>query len=169
MQSRPAELIARFIDSKLRTGNKGTSEEELEEVLDKTMTLFRFIDGKVCVPPVFERVIWTALHACGPLVDLQDMFEAFYKKDLSKRLLLGKSASIDAEKSMISKLKVRFGSSRSLARNTLASSLPVRVGAPHMAPRHRFHCALLSHRPSVALGLLASWKACSRMWSCPAT
>ena len=51
-------------------------------MLDKTMTLFRYIDGK-------------------------DMFEAFYKKDLSKRLLLGKSASIDAEKSMISKLKVR--------------------------------------------------------------
>lgn len=36
----------------------------------------------------------------------QDMFEAFYKKDLSKRLLLDKSASVDAEKSMISKLKV---------------------------------------------------------------
>ena len=32
------------------------------------------------------------------------MFEAFYKKDLAKRLLLGKSASIDAEKSMISKV-----------------------------------------------------------------
>lgn len=47
-QSRPAELIARFIDSKLRTGNKGTTEDELEDVLDKTMTLFRFIDGKVC-------------------------------------------------------------------------------------------------------------------------
>lgn len=33
------------------------------------------------------------------------MFEAFYKKDLAKRLLLGKSASIDAEKSIISKVK----------------------------------------------------------------
>ena len=38
------------------------------------------------------------------------MFEAFYKKDLSKRLLLGKSASIDAEKSMICKLKAECGS-----------------------------------------------------------
>ena len=37
------------------------------------------------------------------------MFEAFYKKDLAKRLLLGKSASIDAEKSMISKLKAECG------------------------------------------------------------
>lgn len=34
------------------------------------------------------------------------MFEAFYKKDLAKRLLLGKSASIDAEKSMITKVNL---------------------------------------------------------------
>lgn len=34
------------------------------------------------------------------------MFEAFYKKDLAKRLLLGRSASVDAEKAMIAKLKV---------------------------------------------------------------
>jgi len=84
-QNRAAELVARFIDSKLRSGNKGTSDEELEEVLDKTMTLFRYIDGN-------------------------DMFEAFYKKDLSKRLLLDKSASVDAEKAIISKLKAECGS-----------------------------------------------------------
>ncbi|KAL2524452.1 Cullin-4 [Abeliophyllum distichum] len=40
----------------------------------------------------------------------KDVFEAFYKKDLAKRLLLGKSASIDAEKSMITKLKTECGS-----------------------------------------------------------
>lgn len=39
----------------------------------------------------------------------KDVFEAFYKKDLAKRLLLGKSASIDAEKSMINKLKAECG------------------------------------------------------------
>eukprot|EP00250_Pteridium_aquilinum_P020546 c24859_g10_i1 orf=422-2893(-) len=84
-QNRPAELIAKFIDGKLRAGNKGTSEEELENTLDRVLILFRFIQGK-------------------------DVFEAFYKKDLAKRLLLGKSASIDAEKSMISKLKTECGS-----------------------------------------------------------
>ncbi|PIA41621.1 hypothetical protein AQUCO_02200213v1 [Aquilegia coerulea] len=84
-QNRPAELIAKFLDEKLRAGNKGTSEEELEGLLDKVLVLFRFIQGK-------------------------DVFEAFYKKDLAKRLLLGKSASIDAEKSMISKLKTECGS-----------------------------------------------------------
>ena len=39
----------------------------------------------------------------------KDVFEAFYKKDLAKRLLVGKSASVDAEKSMLSKLKQGTG------------------------------------------------------------
>lgn len=84
-QSKPAELIAKYIDTKLRAGNKGQTEDETEATLDKALILFRFIQGK-------------------------DVFEAFYKKDLAKRLLLGKSASIDAEKSMISKLKAECGS-----------------------------------------------------------
>lgn len=69
---------------KLRSGNKEATEEELEQILDKIMVLFRFIHGK-------------------------DVFEAFYKKDLAKRLLVGKSASVDAEKSMLSKLKQECG------------------------------------------------------------
>lgn len=40
---------------KLRAGNKESTEEELEMILDKIMVLFRFIHGK-------------------------DVFEAFYKK-----------------------------------------------------------------------------------------
>ncbi|XKL62754.1 hypothetical protein PGB90_002587 [Kerria lacca] len=82
--NKPAELIAKFIDNKLRAGNKEATEEELERLLDKIMVLFRFIHGK-------------------------DVFEAFYKKDLAKRLLVGKSASVDAEKSMLSKLKQECG------------------------------------------------------------
>ncbi|XP_077746781.1 cullin-4B-like isoform X3 [Canis aureus] len=39
----------------------------------------------------------------------KDVFKAFYKKDLARRLLLGKSASVDAEKSMLSKLKQECG------------------------------------------------------------
>ncbi|MBA0748077.1 hypothetical protein Gogos_004931 [Gossypium gossypioides] len=45
-QNRPAELIAKFLDEKLRAGNKGTSEEELEGTLDKALVLFRFIQLK---------------------------------------------------------------------------------------------------------------------------
>merc|ERR1712029_446083 len=83
-QNKPAELIAKFVDTKLRAGNKVASEEELEKLLDKIMVIFRFIHGK-------------------------DVFEAFYKKDLAKRLLVGKSASVDSEKSMLSKLKAECG------------------------------------------------------------
>jgi cullin-4 len=39
----------------------------------------------------------------------KDVFEAFYKKDLAKRLLLGKSSSTDAEKALIAKLKAECG------------------------------------------------------------
>ena len=53
--NKPAELIAKYIDSKLRAGNKESTEEEMEVILDKIMVLFRFINGK-------------------------DVFEAFYKK-----------------------------------------------------------------------------------------
>lgn len=83
-QNKPAEMIAKFVDSKLKAGNKEASEEELERLLDKIMVIFRFIHGK-------------------------DVFEAFYKKDLAKRLLVGKSASVDSEKSMLSKLKAECG------------------------------------------------------------
>ncbi len=39
----------------------------------------------------------------------KDVFEAFYGKSLAKRLLLNKSASVDAEKSMLIKLKSECG------------------------------------------------------------
>eukprot|EP01052_Picozoa_sp_SAG31_P012235 SAG31_NODE_710_length_12681_cov_5.880277_6_plen_574_part_00 len=84
-QNKPAELIAKYIDGMLKLGNKGTSEEEVEIKLDQLLVLFRYINGK-------------------------DVFEAFYKRDLAKRLLLGKSGSTDSEKSMISKLKTECGS-----------------------------------------------------------
>ena len=44
--NKPAELIAKFLDSKLKAGNKGATEEEMERLLDKIMVLFRFIEQK---------------------------------------------------------------------------------------------------------------------------
>ncbi|CAH8517719.1 unnamed protein product [Schistosoma bovis] len=82
--NKPAEFLAKYLDSHLRSGNKAQTEEELDKLMDKAMILFRFIDGK-------------------------DIFEAFYTKELAKRLLLNKSASVDAEKAMLSKLKQECG------------------------------------------------------------
>ncbi|XP_064133616.1 cullin-4B isoform X6 [Loxodonta africana] len=41
--NKPAELIAKYVDSKLRAGNKEATDEELEKMLDKIMIIFRFI------------------------------------------------------------------------------------------------------------------------------
>ena len=76
------ELLAKFVDGKLRNGVKMTTEE-IEAVLDQVIELFKYINGK-------------------------DVFEAFYKKDLAKRLLLNKTSSIDLERSMIVRLKVEL-------------------------------------------------------------
>lgn len=82
--NKPAELIAKFMDARLRSANKEASDEQLDQLMNKVITLFRFIQGK-------------------------DVFEVFYKKDLAKRLLLGRSASVDAEKIMLSKLRQECG------------------------------------------------------------
>ncbi|KAK9465333.1 Cullin family-domain-containing protein [Lipomyces arxii] len=83
-QNVPAEMIAKYVDEILRAGNKAMDDKELRERMDSVLVLFRFIDGK-------------------------DVFEAFYKKDLAKRLLLNKSASDDAESRMLSRLKDECG------------------------------------------------------------
>lgn len=101
---KPGEMIAKHVDAILKGGTKAvrsssgatgdvlrpgdddqgdTSEDEDAEIsrsLDQVLDLFRFVHGKA-------------------------VFEAFYKRDLARRLLLGRSASADAEKSMLSRLK----------------------------------------------------------------
>ncbi|RKO86954.1 Cullin [Blyttiomyces helicus] len=82
--SRAPEFVSLFIDENLRKGIKGKTEEEIDSLLDKTITFFRFIQEK-------------------------DVFEKYYKSHLAKRLLYGRSASEEAEKSMIAKLKAESG------------------------------------------------------------
>uniref|UniRef100_A0A8K9XL83 Cullin 4A n=1 Tax=Oncorhynchus mykiss TaxID=8022 RepID=A0A8K9XL83_ONCMY len=54
--NKPAELIAKYVDCKLRAGNKEATEEEMERILDKIMIIFRFIHGKD-VPLSKEEVV----------------------------------------------------------------------------------------------------------------
>jgi len=106
--SKTGEMIAKYVDMLLKGGSKvipteltvgkGDAANENEEdedramdedtevnaQLDQVLDVFRFIHGKA-------------------------VFEAFYKKDLAKRLLMGRSASADAEKSMLSRLKTECG------------------------------------------------------------
>lgn len=83
-KNRPAELIAKYVDLLMKTGNKTVDDAALDKKLDEVMSIFRLIHGK-------------------------DVFEKFYKQDLAKRLLHSRSASDDAEKAMLSKLKEECG------------------------------------------------------------
>lgn len=82
--NKPAELIAKYLDQKLRQGNRSMTDGELDQCLNHVLILFRYTQGK-------------------------DIFEEFYKRDLSKRLLLSKSASTDTERNMVMKLKEECG------------------------------------------------------------
>ncbi|SNX85851.1 related to Cullin-3 [Melanopsichium pennsylvanicum] len=81
---RAPEFISLFIDENLKKGLKGKSESEVEDILRKTISVFRFLHEK-------------------------DTFERYYKQHLAKRLLQGRSVSDDAERGMMAKLKIESG------------------------------------------------------------
>ncbi|KAI8337609.1 cullin-4-like protein [Chlamydoabsidia padenii] len=83
-KNKPAEMLAKFFDSKLRSSNKKQAEQDIERLLDKVLIIFRYLQGK-------------------------DAFEAFYKRFLSKRLLLDRTISNDLEKSILGKIKSECG------------------------------------------------------------
>lgn len=83
---RSSETLSLFFDENMKKGIKGKTEIEVDALLDKGILLLRYIQD-------------------------QDMFERYYKKHLSKRLLMKKSISMDAERQMISKLKAEVGNS----------------------------------------------------------
>ncbi|KAI9512036.1 Cullin family-domain-containing protein [Russula earlei] len=81
---RASEFVSLYIDDNLKKGLKGKTDAEVEVILDKSISLFRFITEK-------------------------DVFERYYKAHLAKRLLHNRSASDDAERGMLAKLKVECG------------------------------------------------------------
>jgi cullin-4 len=84
-RSLASDVVDRDDAEKRGQGSTGDEDAELDRQLEQGLELFRFIEGK-------------------------DVFEAFYKKDLARRLLMGRSASQDAERSMLTKLKSECGS-----------------------------------------------------------
>lgn len=79
-----AELLSTFCDSLMR--NPKIEEMELDVILEKVVRLFGYVSEK-------------------------DMFQEFYRRQLSKRLLVYSKPNIDAERSYITKLKMRCGAS----------------------------------------------------------
>lgn len=49
-QDKPAEMLAKFIDAKMRMGNKASTDAELEGIFDDVLFLFRFTQGGFSFP-----------------------------------------------------------------------------------------------------------------------
>jgi|AntRauTorckE5430_2_1112549.scaffolds.fasta_scaffold03384_2 cullin 1 len=79
-----AEFMSTYCDRILKSGGEKLSESEVEDSLEKVVQLFSYLTEK-------------------------DLFADIYRNQLAKRLLNGRSASNDAEKVMISKLKMQCG------------------------------------------------------------
>jgi len=84
-KSKNADLMSSFCDRILKTGGEKLSDEQVEEYLEKVVQLFSYLTDK-------------------------DLFADIYRSQLAKRLLNQRSASDDAERLMIGKLKLRCGS-----------------------------------------------------------
>ncbi|CAJ0581356.1 unnamed protein product, partial [Mesorhabditis spiculigera] len=78
------ELVARFCDVLLKKSKDNPDDSEMEEQLQDVIAVFKYIQDK-------------------------DVFQQFYTKLLSKRLIHNLSSSDSAESSMISKLKSMCG------------------------------------------------------------
>jgi cullin 3 len=82
--TKTAESISLYADLSLRALSKGKLEEDFDVISERIITVFRFLNEK-------------------------DVFERYYKQHLAKRLLNIKTINDDAEKNVLSKLKVEAG------------------------------------------------------------
>jgi hypothetical protein len=79
-----SSFLAKYIDLKMKKEIKTLKDEEIATIFNKILEIFRLLPEK-------------------------DEFEGFYRNNLTKRLLTGTAINDEAEKLMISKLKVECG------------------------------------------------------------
>lgn len=84
-----AEYLAKFLDFYLKkntgSSNVTMNDDKLEKLVTDTIEIFKFVNAK-------------------------DVFEEFYLRGLARRLLLKKSASTEAEKIMLTKIRTECSS-----------------------------------------------------------
>jgi len=83
-QAKAPELLAKYCDTLLKKSQKGISESEIDDKLNNSITVFKYLDDK-------------------------DVFQKFYSRNLGKRLIHQQSHSMDLEEAMINRLKQACG------------------------------------------------------------
>ena len=130
--NRSSEYLSLFFDENMKKGIKGKTENEVDTLLDKGIILLRYIQDK-------------------------DMFERYYKKHLSKRLLMKRSISMDAERQMISKMKLEVGNSFTQRIESMFKDMTV---SEDLSSSYKQEVALLGdpdpHRAELEISVLTS-------------
>ena len=89
-------MIAKFLDARLRSGGEGITEDELEVILEKVnqhdslQLTIKFCGINLLFRLHLLKGSLSQVMMLFRYVQAKDVFEAFYKKDLAKRLLLSK-------------------------------------------------------------------------------
>ncbi|CAH1788629.1 unnamed protein product [Owenia fusiformis] len=78
------EMLAKYCDTLLKKSAKGMSESEIDDKLNASVTVFKYLDDK-------------------------DIYQRFYARMLARRLIYGQSVSMDAEEAVINRLKQACG------------------------------------------------------------
>eukprot|EP00922_Rhytidocystis_sp_ex-Travisia-forbesii_P033862 GHVS01050297.1.p1 GENE.GHVS01050297.1~~GHVS01050297.1.p1 ORF type:complete len:795 (+),score=93.79 GHVS01050297.1:108-2492(+) len=86
VDTRAAQYLSLYLDELFKKNIKELTDSEVETRLDLVISLFRFLQDK-------------------------DVFETIYKQHLGRRLLSNRSLSLEAEKSMVARLKTECGQS----------------------------------------------------------
>lgn len=108
--SKVGEMIAKHIDMLLRGGIKSLPKELLSDAKDQATAEREGQASTADEDAELDRQLDRSLELVR-LISGKDAVEAFYKKDLARRLLMGRSASQDAERNMLAKLRSECGSS----------------------------------------------------------
>jgi len=119
-----AALMSGFCDRILKKSGERLSDDQVEQLLMKMVELFSFLSDK-------------------------DLFAEIYRNQLAKRLLYETSASEDAEKSMIAKLKMKCGAQFTSKLEGMINDLTL---ATDLQKEFREHCDNLNPESKQALG-----------------
>ncbi|KAK9461664.1 Cullin [Lipomyces oligophaga] len=124
--SKSPELLARYCDLFLKKSGKAAEDTDVEAKLTDIMTIFKFIDDK-------------------------DVFNTYYSRMLSRRLVGGTSASEDAESSMISKLQEVCGTDYTLKLQSMFTDIRT---SQDMQPEFREYLSQESPETSIDFSIL---------------
>lgn len=129
--NRSSEYLSLFFDENLKKGIKGKTDAEVDSLLENGITLLRYIRDK-------------------------DLFETYYKKHLSRRLLMKRSVSMDVERQMISKMKMEVGNQFTQRLESMFKDMAVSEDLTNSYKNHMSRTAADSKRFELEISVLTS-------------